>query len=363
MKSLGKITLQVVAGANIATILVMLFVGYSDRFNPVDHTLLSTIGLTFPVFLCINIAFTAFWIIFSVRRVIIPLVGFIVCYAPVRVYAPLNINKALPDSTIKVLSYNVWTFKDWTDVSEPCRILDYLIEQNADIVCLQESGTIKVKRDIINKRMATLYAYSDTVKPSGSTDEITVFSKFPIVGKENINYESKNNHSAAFRLDVHGDTVIFIANHLESIGLSSDEKKSFKSMMKGKMEKDSVRSESQKLVHKLGMASAVRAPQADAVARYIRDHKGESIILCGDFNDSPISYTRRVIADELTDCYVASGNGPGISYHISGFYVRIDNIMCSDDWKPVRCVVDSKIKASDHYPIICWLKKRSDMDK
>ena len=232
MKSLGKITLQVVAGANIATILVMLFVGYSDRFNPVDHTLLSTIGLTFPVFLCINIAFTAFWIIFSVRRVIIPLVGFIVCYAPVRVYAPLNINKALPDSTIKVLSYNVWTFKDWTDVSEPCRILDYLIEQNADIVCLQESGTIKVKRDIINKRMATLYAYSDTVKPSGSTDEITVFSKFPIVGKENINYESKNNHSAAFRLNVHGDTVIFIANHLESIGLSSDEKKSFKSMMK-----------------------------------------------------------------------------------------------------------------------------------
>ena len=202
--------MQVVAGANIATILVMLFVGYSDRFNPVDHTLLSTIGLTFPVFLCINIAFTAFWIIFSVRRVIIPLVGFIVCYAPVRVYAPLNINKALPDSTIKVLSYNVWTFKDWTDVSEPCRILDYLIEQNADIVCLQESGTIKVKRDIINKRMATLYAYSDTVKPSGSTDEITVFSKFPIVGKENINYESKNNHSAAFRLDVHGDTVIFM---------------------------------------------------------------------------------------------------------------------------------------------------------
>lgn len=363
MKCLGKLTLQIIAGANIATILVMFFVGHSDIFNPVDHPLMATVGLTFPLFLCINLAFTAFWIIFSIKRVIIPFVGFIVCYAPVRVYSPLNISESLPEGTIKVMSYNVWTFKDWTDVSQPCEIVDYILEQNADIVCLQESGTMKDKRDRINRMMATQYAYNDTVKPSGSSDEITLFSKFPIVGKKRINYESKNNHSAAFSLDVRGDTVIFIANHFESIGLSADEKSSFKSMMKGKMEKDSARSESQKLVSKLGRASAVRAPQAEAVAQYIRDNKGKSIILCGDFNDSPISYVRRIIADELTDCYVASGNGPGISYHVSGFYVRIDNIMCSDDWKPVRCVVDSKIKASDHYPIICWLKKRSDMDK
>jgi UDP-2,3-diacylglucosamine pyrophosphatase LpxH len=60
---------------------------------------------------------------------------------------------------------------------------------------------------------------------------------------------------------------------------------------------------------------------------------------------------------ELTDCYVATANGPGISYHYNAFYVRIDNIMCSDHWKPYECKVDNSISASDHYPIVCKLQR------
>ena len=112
------------------------------------------------------------------------------------------------------------------------------------------------------------------------------------------------------------------------------------------------------LVVKLGEATRKRALQAEAVADYIRQHRDMSIILCGDFNDGPISYTHRTIAKGLTDCYVASGNGPGISYHHAGFFVRIDNMMCSDDWEPYECKIDRKISSSDHYPIVCYLKKR-----
>ena len=64
------------------------------------------------------------------------------------------------------------------------------------------------------------------------------------------------------------------------------------------------------------------------------------------------------MAELLTDCYVATGRGIGLSYNQKGFYVRIDNIMCSDDFKPLGCKVDSKITASDHYPIYCWLKMK-----
>ena len=116
---------------------------------------------------------------------------------------------------------------------------------------------------------------------------------------------------------------------------------------------------SRRLIDKLGEASRIRAPQARAVARYIRKHAYQSIICVGDFNDGPLSYAHRIVSDGLTDCYIASGNGPGISYHHSGFYVRIDNILCSDDWTPYGCKVDRQIKQSDHYPIYCWLKKRS----
>ena len=106
--------------------------------------------------------------------------------------------------------------------------------------------------------------------------------------------------------------------------------------------------------------SVRRAPQAEAVARYVRKYLDRKVpvILCGDFNDSPLSYTHRTIARELTDCYVASGNGPGISYHKSGMYFRIDHIFCSDDFEPYGAKVDNSVTASDHYPICCWLKYR-----
>ena len=84
-----------------------------------------------------------------------------------------------------------------------------------------------------------------------------------------------------------------------------------------------------------------------------------SVIVCGDFNDTPISYAHKVFADALTDCYVSSGFGPGFSYHENRMFVRIDHMFCSDEWEPFGAKVDSKVKTSDHYPLICWLKKRS----
>ena len=87
-----KWIMQLASGANVATILVMLAVGYSDRLNPTSHPLMATLGLTFPVFLTINAAFLLFWAFFKLRRTLIPLAGFVACFGPVRTYIPLNVN-------------------------------------------------------------------------------------------------------------------------------------------------------------------------------------------------------------------------------------------------------------------------------
>lgn len=69
------------------------------------------------------------------------------------------------------------------------------------------------------------------------------------------------------------------------------------------------------LIGKLAEASAIRAVQADSIARLVASYKGGGIIVCGDFNDSPISYTHRVVGEGLNDAFVESGNGFGISYN------------------------------------------------
>ena len=80
------------------------------------------------------------------------------------------------------------------------------------------------------------------------------------------------------------------------------------------------------------------------------------MIVCGDFNTSPISYTHRRLTEYLNDAYTRTGNGVGNSYNRSGMYFRIDNILVSPDITPYGAIVDKSIKTSDHYPIFCFIK-------
>ena len=51
IKQLKTLTVNIFAGANVATVLLMLASGYSDRVSPVSYPLFSNLGMVFPVFL------------------------------------------------------------------------------------------------------------------------------------------------------------------------------------------------------------------------------------------------------------------------------------------------------------------------
>ena len=358
LKRLKNFTLHAMAGANIANIALMLLVGYSDRIDPLSHSHLAMAGLAFPIFLAVNMGFVVFWVLFRLRGVVIPLAGYLLCFGPLRTYMPFNRQHKVPEGAIKVMSYNVWNFGDWqTPPGEDNAILDYLRRERPDILCLQEASTVVIGQARVDAVLAPIYQYKDTARV-GSYDGLTLYSRYPILSRERIHYPSQGNQSMAYELKIGADTVIVINNHLESTGFSTEEKEQFHQLAKGEMKAKEAQNESRQVISKLAKAVRKRAPQADAVARYISRNCGRSIILCGDFNDSPISYTHRKIAENLTDCYVETGNGPGISYHRARIFVRIDNIMCSKDWQPYGCKVDDRVKLSDHYPILCWLKKK-----
>lgn len=352
VRKITDLTMQITAGANVVTVIIMLLIGLSDRLDPTVHPVLAVAGLLFPVFILINICFMFFFAVFRKRYMLITFAGLILSYFPIRTYCPLNLTADPPEGAIKVLSYNVNNFSR-ADVPEgaPNPIFQYIVDSGADIVCIQEGMFLKTEEDVLK----TIYLCADTVTNSNKRDNLMIMSKFPIIAKKHIPYTSENNLSGAFFVKIGTDTVVVINNHFERTGLSMEDRAEFKKMMKGKSERDTMRQESRRLLSKLSESSRIRAPQAEAVARFISKCKYK-VILCGDFNDSPISYTRRRLARELTDCYVATGNGPGFSYHRNAMYVRIDNIMCSKDITPYGCKVDRSIGYSDHYPVYCRLK-------
>jgi len=358
INKLKNFSIQMMAGANIATIIVMLLVGYSDRLNPTDHPMLSTVGMTFPIFLLINMAFLFLWLIFKWRKVWIPVLGYIAAYGPISTYLPINSPQSIPEDALKVISYNVCAYGGNYKYEDGFRtVCDYLCAQKADIVCTQEDADSW--RRIAFKEYAKEYAYNDTLVlayEAISFNALGIHTRYPIIHRERIDYPSVANGSAAWWLKVGNDTLIVVNNHFESCHLTTKDREQYRQIIHGKMPTDSARTESKMLLVKLAEANAKRAGQIRAVKRYVEEHSQYPIVVCGDFNDNPISYSIHTMSEVLTDCFAKTGRGIGLSYNQKAFSFRIDHIFCSSQLEPFHCEIDSRMDASDHNPMICWLK-------
>ena len=349
--------------ANLVIILAMLVTGFADLLDPRSWPIMTTGGYAFPLFALANLGMIVIWMFISKKHIIIPFLGFVMCYVPVMQFCPVHASGEVPLGALKIMTYNTWGFGSQHDHSND----EFRRKKHAG-KCFSIS-LMRIVMSYVFRRLLPLpgqeadidsilkpkLPYLDTCKIEGGTT-LMVLSKYPIKKHEALKYESKGNLSAAFYLDVNGKELIILNNHLETNKFSMEEKEQFGDMVKGDMGRSGIKTESKFVLRKLGAAAAVRAPQAEAVASYVRMHKGRSMIVCGDFNDIPISYARRTIAKELEDCYVSTAMGPGFTYHRNGMYVRIDNVMCTDDLDSYSFHVDKKCSFSDHYPVVGWVK-------
>ena len=112
------------------------------------------------------------------------------------------------------------------------------------------------------------------------------------------------------------------------------------------------------MLNYLSQAAVMRSTQTAMLDSVIRSHEGESIILCGDFNETPISYSYQKMKHRLKSCFRESGLGLGFSYNNPGFWVRIDHIFTSDDWMSTNTHIVRTFRCSDHYPVVTTLHKR-----
>ena len=355
---------SIVFGINIFTLLLLLSSYLSWSVSPDRSLLFAYLGLAFPFILTANLLILTFWIITSKWKIVLfNVVVLIICYSPITTYFPINVfSKSPPEGSIKILSYNVRGFnwelnKKW---NKDMSMVQYLKSVDADIICMQEYVVSTDEKHASTRnlqRVLKVYPYYSVIplRPSNGRYEygLACFSKYPIKSIKSIPIETSDNGAAMYTIDVNGRMITVINNHLESNRLTSKDKKMYKDFLRAR---DSRRLDevTQSLDSKLGVAFRKRAPQADMVAQYIAERTTDAIIVCGDFNDSPISYSYRTIKKDLKDAYAETGFGPGITYHENHFWFRIDFIMYSKNLKAYKCTVD-KVKLSDHYPIWTYL--------
>lgn len=357
MKYIGYIF----AAINVISVIAMLICAYSSYLHPMSFPEWSYLGMGFPIPLFINIAFLLFWLFCKIKYMLISTIGMVLCINTIRTYFPINPFQGEPTGrTIKVLSYNTMNFNRQKDNEkwEENNIMNYIVNCDADILCLQECYLIKQQNGIEYLRKTYPYIeFSDSVGPKNG--EILIGSKYPIISNGTINIHSENNVCCFHNILLGEDTLTLINSHLESYKLSPEDKEKYKDIFYSIPEHEDsyiVEENIDLLRNKLATATSIRSLQADTVAAFISNCKSKYIICCGDFNDCSISYVHRKLTEKLNDAYTQSGNGAGLSYHRSGMHFRIDNILISSNFKPFGAKVDDSIKDSDHYPIFCTLE-------
>lgn len=350
--------------ANVVVALLFIASAFSDRVSPDKSTFFSYLGLGFPVLCVLNVCFIFYWLfLWEWRCILIGLVSFLICKDAVVNYFPFHgrVKDVPKENVIKVLTYNVMGFgyKDHTK-ELPNPIVRYIANSGADIVCLQEYAVGNSKKFLTTRKLKDalpMYPYYSVI-PIGHSGAlkfgIAVFSKYPVSNSRKIVYNSKFNGSSIHELDIKGKKLTLINNHLESFKLTMEDKSRYSAFIKN-MNTETFGGVRGTIEQKLGSAFRIRAKQAEAVAKEIENIKTDYIVVCGDFNDTPVSYAHRTIQGDLTDAYAASGRGVGVTYNENFFWFRIDNIFHTPNLKSLNCTVD-KVRYSDHYPLWCYLE-------
>ena len=358
MKRIGKLIGTILRAVGYIALLVLLLSAFSDWVSPLVFVWAAYLGLFFPFILGLNVLVFLFYLLFRRwKHVVVYLVVFLVCSGAIRTYFPFHLEtKNVPENCVKVLSYNVMRFEKYRTHTKdnPNPIVQFIADSDADIICIQEYG---FDNDVIIKALKnTPYHFIEGLDSPypGLTAGIAVFSKHPILKAERIPYDSKYNASFIFELDVNGKKVTLINNHLESNQLSEDERAGYYELTKD-INVENLEFFTQMMHKRLTPAFKVRAKQAEIIAKLIEENKNPYIIVCGDFNDTPISYTRRKIKGDLKDAFVSAGKGMGTSYNKHRFLFRIDHILHSKNIKAYNSKVGT-LKNSDHYPVWTYLE-------
>ena len=356
----------IVVLCNLLVALGMLLGGLSLWIGSELLPHVNCFGLVFPIFLLLNLLFVVFWVCMRDAWCLVSLVFMLLLWTPIKNTISFNQTNEEHEQTetISVLSYNTMACSRfaWHTKAKPNQVLQYIIEQDADVVCLQEFGVTKNNLGLqladVKKALAA-YKYSHieyTINNKRKSVGVATFSKYPIVNKANLDIDSRFNMAIASDVCVHGDTLRVFNCHLESNKLTENDVQ---------MQSELVRDFNTKragvyagfITKKLAEAYQLRAKQARQVAKAVKESP-YPVLLCGDFNDVPTSYTYNTIrtSKHLKDAFVEAGNGLGFTYQKNLMHVRIDYIMYDDYFCSVKTKVD-KNNYSDHYPIYCSIYK------
>jgi endonuclease/exonuclease/phosphatase family metal-dependent hydrolase len=329
--------------------------------SPADFWPVAFAGLAFPFLFIAHVVFTVLW---AIRKqfLIVGVAALILLFALPQFNAFFVIwsrNDKLdnPHAEFKVMSYNVRLFDlyNWTKNNRTRQqIFRFLEAQQPDIICFQEfymrtNGSFPT-RDSLAGLLDMPYIHE------GYTHEIhgeqffglATMSRFPIVRQQVHRFSNdENNLCIASDIRINDDTIRVLNVHFQSVRFKKEDYDAIGDTPEHGTAHDPERE--QHIFSKLKSAFQYRAVQSEQIRKAIEESPFP-VILCGDFNDTPASYTYGQFQDILCDAQKESGGGMGNTYIGVFPSFRIDYIFHSPELHSYGFVTHDE-RFSDHRAI------------
>lgn len=249
---------------------------------------------------------------------------------------------------IKLMTYNVRQLYNDKGGSSADSIACLIDSIDPDILCLQEYNPTVAATSERFMELFDRYKVAEFRLPEGTPKTQLILSRYRVL-RSGVALAPRSSVWAD--LLIGGDTVRLFNNHLRSTAITASDDRFItnKLFLSDTAREEKVRS----IVRRFGANSVLRAKQADTIALAMAAVKGRRIV-CGDFNDTPISYVYRTMARGLKDAFSVCGRGYSSTFR--GFYnlLRIDYVLNSEGLEALSYdVID--VDYSDHRPVLVRL--------
>jgi endonuclease/exonuclease/phosphatase family metal-dependent hydrolase len=363
-----KVTKRFFIVVNIIIACLFLLACTNSFLAPKNFWFIALLGLVFPAILILMIGFLVFWTLVRSKWAFLSLGLLILGWFQINAFYAFNLSHKFVDQkqegAIRVISWNVHYLDqmyrpDQQEQSQRDPIINFLKQQGADVICLQEffesdKPQYAANIEFMKKELKTPYHYFvDDYRQSRKLYEVgpVIFSRFPILetGRHEYVHNSLKAVESLISADllVNGDTIRVYTTHLQSVLFR---KKELRDLEKIKNVEDSLLFASRSIIIKLKQAYAFRGGQAELVRKEL-DACDHPLLICGDFNDVPNSYTYFHIKGPLQDAFLRRGFGIGRTFTSLSPTLRIDYMLASMDFRVLQCK-KVELPYSDHYPVI-----------
>lgn len=323
--------------------LLLLMITYLSPFiNPTSFWPISFFGLLFPILYIINSLFFIYWIISFKKQVWANIIILLIGIQYIGLFFGTQPTNTKTTKGIKVLSYNVRLFNRYEWLPDPnikSEIFKFFNTEKAEILCIQEFYTT-------DEIPSFNYKYRHIgLQSKKSQWHMAIYSKYPHIekGTVSIKGERMNNTCIYSDMIINKDTIRVYNIHLASNWFKESDYSFLKNPQKEKLKKGL-----SGIIKRMKSGYKNRAEEAQAINEHMQTSPFP-IILCGDFNDTPLSYAYNTIINNLNDSFSESGKGIGKSL-VKIPALRIDYILYDKRFNSFNYKQHTQ-ELSDHYAI------------